>query len=187
MQRQKFRLLNESREVAAKLIQKMWKQYKAVFMIPKAQKAKKKKMMKILSKYIRGYLIQKRILLELGSIKFKENLAYFDKIKNQLRTDSQILIRYWWFKYKKNLEKMKKIDLQKMKKINLKKTKKKTVHMNKAIYSQFAPSPKKGIVTSQHLKYIKSNSRSSSFQCDTPKNQPSAPVGLNIKNDGSFK
>ena len=37
---------------------------------------------------------------------------YFDNLKTYLRNSAQIKIRYWWFRYKLNLEKAKEMELK---------------------------------------------------------------------------
>lgn len=64
-----------------------------ITMVPKAWRAKKYTWMCLLQKYIRGYLVYKRIFRELNSTKLKVNFDYFDTIKNNLYEDAQIKIR----------------------------------------------------------------------------------------------
>ena len=87
-------MLNK-RDNAARYLQRVWKRYRLITMVPRAWKAKKYNWMCILQKYIRGYLAHKRVSKELNSLKLKDAFEYFDNIKQDLLEDAQIKIRYY--------------------------------------------------------------------------------------------
>lgn len=89
-------------------MQRVWKKFKLLTVIPKAWRAKKKRMMSTLQKRIRGYLVHKRVMKELNSTKLKQTFDFFDSIKNNLLDDAQIKISYRWRRYKKDKKKKKK-------------------------------------------------------------------------------
>lgn len=64
-----------------------------ITMVPRAWRAKKYYWMCLIQKYIRGYVVYKRVFKELNSSKLKDAFDYFDDIKNSLLEDAQIKIR----------------------------------------------------------------------------------------------
>lgn len=109
--RKRFKAIVAKRNAAASYLQRVWKRYRMITMVPKAWRAKKFKWISTLQKYIRGFLAFKKVQRELNSLKLREAFDYFDTIKNDLLVDAQIKIRYGWLQKKrrdKNRKKKKK-------------------------------------------------------------------------------
>lgn len=109
------------RDQAARFLQRVWKRFRLLTMVPKAWRAKKKRMMSTLQKCIRGYCVHKRVIKELNTAKLKQTFDFFDSIKNNLLDDAQIKISYRWRRYKKDKKKKKKTK-KKGKKANMNST-----------------------------------------------------------------
>ncbi|CAI2368480.1 unnamed protein product [Moneuplotes crassus] len=104
----KYKQFVQRRLDAASYIQRVWKRYRMISMVPKAWKKFKNERICRIQKYMRGYIVHKRTFETLSRIKLTTNFEYFGKIKDQLHENSQIKIRYYWLKWKKNVEKRKK-------------------------------------------------------------------------------
>lgn len=73
-------------------------------MVPKAWKQFKNKKLAIIQKFLRGYSVHKRVLFKLRTNKLKSNFEFFNRIKEGLLSNSQIKIRYYWFKWRKRAQ-----------------------------------------------------------------------------------
>jgi hypothetical protein len=101
--RVKYRRVTERREKAARYLQRIWKRYRMVTMVPKAWRKFKYDRLTRIQKYLRGYLDYKRVFTEKNNKKLKSNFDYFDRIRKDLYENAQIKIRYHWLKHKKQL------------------------------------------------------------------------------------
>jgi hypothetical protein len=70
-------------------------------MIPKAWRKFKYDKITIIQKYIRGFIVYKRVFTELNNTKLQSAFDYFDKVKAVLKVNSQIKIRYCYFRWKR--------------------------------------------------------------------------------------
>lgn len=73
-------------------------------MVPKAWRIFKYKKLTTIQKFLRGYFVHKRVFTELNSIKLQSAFEYFDKVKAVLKENSQIKIRYYYFKWKRMMK-----------------------------------------------------------------------------------
>lgn len=70
-------------------------------MVPKAWRIFKYKKLTLIQKFLRGYVVHKRVYTELTGIKLQSAFEYFDKVKAVLKVNSQIKIRYYYFRWKR--------------------------------------------------------------------------------------
>lgn len=72
-----------------------------ISMIPKVMKERKKRVITVVQKYMRGYNAYNKYKDSIRQFRLRNNFKFFDKIRKKLLVDSQIKIRYHWFRYKK--------------------------------------------------------------------------------------
>lgn len=111
--RLKYRRMRERRNKAAKYIQRIWKRYRMVTMVPKAWRKFKYDRLARIQKFLRGYMVFKRVFNEINDKKLKSNFEFFDRIKHDLHENAQIKIRYHWLKHKKQLAMKKEAEMNK--------------------------------------------------------------------------
>lgn len=99
--RKKYIKIVERRNEAARYIQRIWKRFRLISMVPKAWRKFKYNKLVSIQKYLRGYVVHKRIFNILYEKKLTSTFSYFEKIKAQLRENAQIKIRYYWFRMKR--------------------------------------------------------------------------------------
>lgn len=80
----RFERLKIRREEAAKYIQRVWKRHRMISMIPKAWRRFKNGKILIIQKFLRGYVVRKKVVKNMMKHKLKSNLDYFGKIKDWL-------------------------------------------------------------------------------------------------------
>jgi hypothetical protein len=135
----RYREFVSKRDNAARYIQRVYKRYRMISMVPKAWRKFKNDRITRIQKFIRGYLAYKSVFSERFNTKLKTNFDYFDKIKYQLQENAQIKIRYYWLR-KKRLDQERKEQEAKKKK-NGKNNKRGSLVKKNTLINRNPPSP----------------------------------------------
>lgn len=93
------KLLRE-RISAATVIQGYWRRYLRRTIVPKLLRSRKQAAATFIQRFLRGWRSFHQVDMERREKRLKENLEYFQKIKNFMEESAQVKIRYYWFKYK---------------------------------------------------------------------------------------
>ena len=96
------RLLRE-RIQAATVIQGYWRRYLRRTIVPKLLRSRKQAAATFIQRFVRGWKSFHQVDMERREKRLKENLEYFQKIKNFMEESAQVKIRYYWLKYKVSL------------------------------------------------------------------------------------
>ncbi|CDW79060.1 UNKNOWN [Stylonychia lemnae] len=103
--RKQYLRIRKLREKAAIRLQKCWRRKKVEIQLKKLRYGLLNKAANTVKKYIKGYLIFKRVKLVKNRIREKFMETYFQRKRMELYTDSQIKIRYYFLKYIDELRK----------------------------------------------------------------------------------
>ncbi|CAI2366125.1 unnamed protein product [Moneuplotes crassus] len=99
----RFKMYIKRRLDAVMYIQRVWKRYRMISMIPKAWRKFKNKRILRIQKFMKGYIVHKRTFETLSKLKLTQNFEYFGQIRHKLYVNSQIKIRYYYLKWKKRI------------------------------------------------------------------------------------
>lgn len=89
-------VIAQERESAARHLQRAWKRYRSVSLVPKAWELSKFHNLAKIQKYLRGYIVFHRVKRMRQKEKFDSNIQYFEAIKNNLMVQAQRVIRFYW-------------------------------------------------------------------------------------------
>ena len=103
-----FNLIRKIRAEAACKVQKAWKNFRLLRIVPKMMSNERQGAAVTIQKHLRGYLVLKEYSTQLSDIKMNSLVNYFDKMKIEMHTDMQIKIAYYVRKHLKKLAKEKK-------------------------------------------------------------------------------
>jgi hypothetical protein len=92
-------LISALRHAAARKIQKNWKLFNFIRMVPNMRKRKSLAGAKIIQKYMRGYLASKHTLKQLADTKLDVCYDYFNEIKKWRELSAQIYLAYFMRRY----------------------------------------------------------------------------------------
>ena len=99
--------MKESNDAARK-IQRAWRRLDFVAAVFRLIQKRKDSSYTIIQKYMRGYLARKMTIQYFKDVKINGNLQPMVDLRNKLRADAAVFIRYQWKKYKARKAKKKK-------------------------------------------------------------------------------
>ena len=85
---------------AARRIQEAWREYRDGVLRPREDRKRRMKASLLLQRYLRGYMVHKKVARSLSEIKLKSCFDYFSTVRQRLLENSKVLIWYHWKKFK---------------------------------------------------------------------------------------
>ena len=114
VQTKRYRELVARRDRASRRIQRAWKRFKQLCLIPRALAARKNKAALLIQRYARGYVEWRGVNRVIREKRMRQTLEYFGSLRDKVVEDCQIFIRYQWKRYK--VRKKKRIEEEKRRK-----------------------------------------------------------------------
>ncbi|CDW76574.1 UNKNOWN [Stylonychia lemnae] len=102
--RKKYLNIQKERLEATQKIKNMWKKCRWHRLVRQMVQQRKHEAAMRIKTYLVGFLAKKQVKQELANKKLQESMQYFEKKKLEIQTDAQVKICYYWRRYKKEQE-----------------------------------------------------------------------------------
>ena len=111
--RKLFLVLIQLRKDSATMIQRCYRRFRMVSLIPRALRFRKHTAAITIQKYLKGFLTFHSWRLQVNKQKIKDTISYFDILRTELLGKAQIVIRKYWLLHLEK-KRMKEIELLKI-------------------------------------------------------------------------